>query len=198
MARVRYGADDIDPSFACRLCQARPHDENCKRVNDPGDSGGPLGWLTPDCCANCVDVLTSCYSMERAPGQRFADLQGAGHTLMLIKRVETDEALLTEFLERKVSYNLMLLHAASARPDRDKCGQTVFIQQIQVRREQKGAHTWYEKKDYERKHGDLATNGLGHAAMKRDGKDVVAVFDFPASVVRVIPETVTYIGNHIV
>ena len=45
-------------------------------------------------------------------------------------------------------------------------------------------YDWYSKADYEMVFGDVATNGLGHAAgMKEGGKEGIAVFVKPPSVV---------------
>ena len=147
-----------DPSFRCRLCQAGPFlrdgtgCEGGSRVCDPGAAdGSALEFLTPDFCRNCDDVLESSYALDRMPGHRFQHCDGK---LALIKVIEESPNQLTEFMERKVTYNVVLHHVARARHDARKRGRQVFLQSLTVTREQGNVYDWWPRQAYTEKYGD--------------------------------------------
>ena len=194
----------LDPSYCCRLCQARPFarvregegpngPEWGSRSCDPGtDDGSLLDFITPDFCRNCDDVLDCCYLLDQLPGHRLQHCQGK---LDLIQAIEASHEMLAEFIERKVTYNGVLLEAARAKRNVLDRGKKVFLQTLTRTREHANMYDWWPRQVYMDKYGDPETNKFGHTRMKHNGKDGVAIFHAPAGVIRVIPETVTVAGQ---
>lgn len=106
-ARLFFTDEEVDPVFRCRLCKTTGYvDESAKkRTPDPLDPTGqkPLAWLSHRYCTNCDLVLEVAYRWDTAPGGKLSDCHLKRG--QLIRRLESDVELMTEFLTRKEQVN---------------------------------------------------------------------------------------------
>lgn len=176
-------SSQIDPSFCCRGCNAKPYADDRFEIltTDPSTIKRPLAWVNHRWCLNCDETITVAYRYDLAVGGKYHEF--ASRIGGLIKHIQEDPDSQEEFLERKAHMNKALLcipclskqgvHASYS----SQTGMQVVSSEFE----------FWPMATYRVVYGEPSSNNLCHTKINFKGQEGMGVFARPPGVLLVRP-----------